>query len=175
MRTKSLYGKVWAWAEVLVLLTVLVLFVTTLTLLSGITTAHAAGSVTVTQYHLSGDDEVLVIKLACIGDSGDGTVPATALTETEISLGLSYNYTHNSYYLWEVWVVAGSPAPDPADIAITDALAAELYSQVGIITASGTSEGIIDKAKTVTSTLTVTVSNQATVSAKWDIYLKLVR
>ena len=135
-----------------------------------------AGSVAVTRHYLSHNGGTLVVKLACIGDVAGGAVPATQITAAEIApIGYQLNYQMMGYYLYEVWTVAGAPAPDPADITITDELASELYSEVGIITAAGTVEGTLAKYKAVTSLLTMTVANQATNSAVWDVYLKLVR
>ena len=134
--------------------------------------AHAAGSsVTIYKYSLSVDENTLVIQLACIADDTNGTVPVTTITKAN----LGFDYINKGYYLWEVWTRAKSPAPDAADVEITDALGSILYTEVGIIQASGTPEGTIDKAKAVTSNLTVTQSNQATVDAEWSIYIKLVR
>jgi len=55
-------------------------------------------------------------------------------------------------------------------------LSQEIYSEVGIIQAGADPvEGTVDKYRSITSLLTVTVANQDTVDAVWDIYIKLVR
>lgn len=137
-----------------------------------------AGSVAVSRYQFSQDAKVLVIKLACIGDSSNGSVPATAITAAAIGRlwGDAYeiDYTKAGFSLAEVWVVDGSPTPDAADVTVTDALGCSLYTEAGVIPTSGTKKGSVTAAL-VTSALTVSVANQATVSAKWDIYLKLSR
>jgi hypothetical protein len=142
-----------------------------------------AGSVTVSKYQFSQDKKVLVIKLACIGDSSNGSVPNTTVTAAAIT-GMTdgdplYNvyaldYTTAGFSLAEVWVVDGTPAPDAADITITDALGCSLYTEEGIIPTSGTKQGSVTAAL-VTSALTMAVANQATASAKYDVYLKLTR
>ena len=138
--------------------------------------AVTPGTVTVTRVSLSDDGRQLVIKLACVADEGDGSVPATQITHDDVGHIGGVRYSLAGFYLYEVWTVAGAvTAPDAADIVITDEIPAEIYSEVGIITASGTVEGTISKYRSITSLLTVTVSNQATVDATWDTYLKLVR
>ena len=139
--------------------------------------ANAAGSsVTVTQYLLSHDKRVLVIKLSCVGDDGTGAVAATAIDTATASVGLEKIYPNIGFYLYEVWSIGGTTLPDAADLTITDALGSVLFDQDNVIAASTTpSEGTVDKAKAVTSILTMTVANQATVSATWDVYIKLVR
>ena len=138
--------------------------------------AIAAGTVTVTRAYLSVDHSVLVVKLACVGDSSTGAVPNAALTEATVSAGLPYGYQKSGYFLYEVWTVAGTTtAPDAADITINDAVGAQLYDEDGIIAATGTKEGDVDKYRTVTSLLTVVTANQATASATWDVYLKFVK
>jgi hypothetical protein len=137
--------------------------------------AFAAGSVTVTQYQLSGDQNQLVIKLACVGDAANGSVPATTLNAAAISRGLPKEYQAMGFYIYEVWTVAGATAPDAADVSIADALGAVLYIEVGVIQATGTTEGAVTKYRGVNSVLTVTVANQSTASAIFDIYIKLVR
>jgi len=138
--------------------------------------AIAAGTVTVTRSYLSVDHSVMVIKLACVGDSSTGAVPNTTLTEAVVSAGLVYGYQKSGYFLYEVWTVAGTTtAPDAADITINDAIGAQLFDEDDIIAAAGTKEGTVDKYRTVTSLLTVTTANQATASATWDVYIMLVK
>jgi hypothetical protein len=146
-----------------------------------------AGSVTVSKYLLSQDKRTLVIKLACVGDSSDGTVPNTTITDA--LLGTMNDFVHVSsihepggpiqyaaagFSLKEVWAVVGATAPDAADVTITDALGCAIYSEVGVIPASGTKAGSVT-ARLVTSNLTVAVANQDTASATYDLYLKLSR
>jgi len=137
-----------------------------------------AGTVTVSRYQLSQDKKVLTIKLACVGDSSDGSVPNTAITNALLNTmnddKYVIDYTQAGFSLAEVWAVVGATAPDAADITITDALACQLYTEVGVIPASGTKKGSVT-ATLVTSTLTVAVANQDTASATYDIYLKLTR
>jgi len=136
---------------------------------------YAAGTVTVTQDSISADGSVLVIKLACVGASDDGSVPDTTIAAADISGGVA-PYFKMGYFLYEVWTVAGSTtAPDAADITINDATGAQLFDEDDVLAASGTTEGTVDKARTVTSLLTVTTANQDTVSATWDVYIKLAK
>ncbi|HBA86018.1 MAG TPA: hypothetical protein DCZ95_18185 [Verrucomicrobia bacterium] len=137
--------------------------------------AFAAGSSPATQYMLSADKNQLVIKLACVGDADNGSIPAKTINEAAISAGLPKEYQAMGFYLTGVHVVVGTTAPDAADIAITDALGVTLYSQASIIPTSGTAKGTVPKAEPVNSVLTVTVANQATASATYDIYIKLGR
>jgi len=152
-----------------------IFLLTVFMLLAIVPAALAAGTVTVTQYQLSADKNQLVIKLACVGDANDGSVPATTINTAAISAGLPKEYQAMGFYLIGVYVVVGTTAPDVADIAITDALGVSLYSQVGIIPISGTAKGTVPKAEPGNSVLTLTVTNQATVSATYDIYIKLGR
>lgn len=141
----------------------------------------AAGTVTVTTYQMSKDGNVFTIKLACVGDGSDGSVPATEITHDDLNTSATIfrttkEYYRQGFYLYEVWANGGSPLPDAADISIADATGAVLYSETGIIPASTTpSEGTVGKPRAVTSALTVTVSNQDTASAVFNIYLRLVR
>ena len=135
--------------------------------------AFAAGTVTVTKYSESRDKTQQVWKLACVGDGANGTVPATTITDSHV-----LPYYQAGYYLYEVWTVTpGASNPDAADVAITDALGATLFSQVGVISAvvSTKTEGTVSKYRQVNSPLTVTQSNQATASATWDVYIKLAK
>lgn len=134
----------------------------------------AAGTVTVSRSHLSKDASVLVIKLACVGDASNGSVPATALSAAALSTAFTGYYYQQGFSLTEVWTVAGTPAPDEAGVTITDDISAALYTEADVIAASGTTEGTVTS-HVVTGLLTVTVANQATASAKWDIYIKLVK
>jgi hypothetical protein len=135
--------------------------------------AFAAGSVTVTKYYQSKDGSQMVFKLACVGASDDGSVPATQITDSS-----GNPYYNMGYYLYEVWTVTpASGNPDAADVAITDAVGASLFSQANVISGSVSTktEGSITKYRQVNSPLTVTQANQATTSATWDIYIKLAK
>jgi hypothetical protein len=140
----------------------------------------ANSSVTVTKHLVSRGADQIVIKLACVGDDGNGSVPATQLTNALVLPQTDHtgdtNYQDAGYYLYEVWTDAGSPAPDAADITITDELSFEIYAEVGIIQAGAAPvEGTISKYRAISSLLTVTVANQGTSAAEFDIYLKFVR
>jgi hypothetical protein len=139
-------------------------------LLAAAVPAAAAGS-SVTASLYQENDNGIIIQLQCVGDSANGTVPATMIVKSDIGL----NYQMLGYYLWEVWVRANSPAPDAADIVITDQTGAILFTEANVIAASGTKEGDVTKARMVTSLLTVTQANQATVDAQWTIFIKLVK
>ena len=146
-----------------------------------------AGTVNVSKYLLSQDKKVLVIKLACTGDSEDGGVPNTTITDA--LLGTMHDrvnavgpfepdclmrYAEAGFSLKEVWTVPGATAPDEAGVTITDALGCQLYTEADVIIAGGPKAGSVTAAL-VTSNLTVVVANQGTGSAVWDIYLKLTR
>ena len=137
--------------------------------------ALAAGTVTVSRFSLGGDKRTLVIKLACVGDSSDGSVPDTVINQDSINSGLSYKYQNSSFYLWEVWTIPGSPSPDAADITIKDATTAVLFDEDNVLHATDPTEGTVVRAKSVNSVLTVIHENQGTASAQWDTYIKLVR
>lgn len=134
----------------------------------------AAGSVTVTKYAESKDKSQVVFKLACVGDSSNGSVPATAIPADSTS----NPYYNLGLYLYEVWTVTPASAnPDAADVAITDALGASLYSEANVISGSVSTKtaGNVSFFRQVNSVLTVTVTNQATANATWDIYVKLAK
>ena len=136
--------------------------------------AFAAGSVTVTKHHSSKDGSQVVFKLACVGDSSNGSIPATQITDPSNS----NPYQNMGLYLYEVWTVTpGSANPDAADIAITDELGASLYSEANVISGSASTKtsGTVPFFRQVNSKLTVTVSNQATASATYDIYIKMAK
>jgi hypothetical protein len=136
----------------------------------------ADGSVTVSQDSISADGSVLVIKLACVGDAANGSVPATTITAADVAGGMIYDYQKMGFYFYEIWTVAGATtAPDAADITVNDAKGAEMFDQDNVIAATGTTEGTVDKYRAVTSLLTVTTANQGTVDATWDVYIKLVK
>jgi len=137
----------------------------------------AGSSVTVTRDYISHNGGVMVVKLACVGDDGNGSVPATQITVADIgAVGYQLNYTQMGYYLYEVWSIGGAILPDAADITITDELGSVLYTEANVIAASTTpNEGTLAKYKAITSLLTMTVANQGTVDALWDVYLKFVR
>jgi hypothetical protein len=140
-------------------------------------TAYAAdGSMTMTQASLSFDQKILVIKVACLAATADGAVPATVISNSDVGQGLPSDYYRMGFYLYEVWTVAGTvTAPDAADVALKDAIAAEIYSEADVIASSGTTEGTVDKYRSVTSPLTVYATNHETGDATFDIYFKLVR
>jgi hypothetical protein len=136
--------------------------------------AYAAGSsVTVTTPFISRSQNTIVIHLLCVGDDTVGSVPVKTITAAMI--GTKYDYTTIDYHLWEVWTLAGAPAPDAADIAITDRFGFTLFTEASLITASGTKAGTITKSSAITAPLTVTQSNQSTINAEWTIAIKLVR
>lgn len=132
-----------------------------------------AGSVTVTRYKAAKDGSTITIKLACTGDSSNGSVPATQIPETITQEITGRPYTRCGMYLTGVSVVDGATTPDAADIAVTDELSRTLYSEANVIPASGTKYGTVSEYYLVESKLTVTVSNQGTANALWDMYLTL--
>jgi hypothetical protein len=140
----------------------------------GVSFAHAAGSsVTVTTPFISRSQNTVVIHLQCVGDDTNGSVPVTTITSAMI--GTKYDYTTMDYHLWEVWTLAGVPAPDSADIAIADRFGFTLFTEADLITASGTKAGSITKSSAITAPLTITQANQDTVDAEWTIAIKLIR
>lgn len=140
--------------------------------------AWAAGTVVVGVESIAFGGGQLVLKLTCTGDADNGTVPARLITDAMVpknTLGLRAQYYQMGYYLYDVTVEVGDPAPDAADITITDAIGDVLFSEANVIPASGTKSGTIAKYKAITSQLTVTQANQATASAVWYVYLTFVK
>ena len=138
-------------------------------------TFAAGSSATVTKYSLSQPlHNQLVIKVACVADDSNGSVPATELSPSTIGGIDGYTYDLAGFYIFEVQVVDGTPAPDAADIAITDALGNDIYSEENVIPTSGTKNGDVT-VRAVNSALTLTVTNQGTNDAEFDVYIKLVR
>ena len=134
-------------------------------------TAMAAGTVTVSEYRYA-KGQSMTIKLACVGDASNGSVPETTID----SNNLSEAYWTGKYYLYEVWVEAGTgTAPDAADLTITMDEGEELFDQDSVIPATGTTEGTVTKYRLVTGKMTITVANQDTGGGEYDIYIKLVQ
>jgi hypothetical protein len=136
-----------------------------------VSTAMAAGTVTVSEYRYA-EGQSMTIKLACVGDASDGSVPATVIDSNT----LSEAYWTGKYYFYEIWVEASAvTAPDAADITITMAEGEQLFDQNSVIPASGTTEGTVTKYRLVTGKMTMTVENQDTASGTYDVYIKLVQ
>jgi len=134
------------------------------------------GSVTVTKNWMSFDGYELEIKLACVGDDGNGSIPDTQIPQATI--GACYGnreYPAVGYTIGEVWVKVGATAPDAADITITDETGLVLYTEADVIPATASKAGSVTAGRVVTSQLTVAVANQATVDAIWDIYIRLTK
>lgn len=122
---------------------------------------------------------VFQVKLVCTGDSTNGTLPTqTVDTATmDVLTGNYYLYTVTAYK------TVGGTAPDAADVAVLmsgmDLLGAK---GVNLIHASATYDTMPYSAfmasyryPMITNALTLTVANQATVSATWTIDLLFVR
>jgi hypothetical protein len=135
--------------------------------------AVTPGTATPTLYIMSTDGNQLVILVTCVSDEADGSIPNTEIGSITGAANADY-WTHG-YYLYEVWVEAGSPAPDAADLTITDETAAQLFYEANVVPASGVSEGVVSKSKMVNSKLTVDVDNQGTNDAEYNIYIKLAK
>lgn len=169
-----------------------------LTIFFGFSLAWAAGSlVTPTQYMMSSDGNQLVIKIACIGDDGNGSIADTEISS--LTGEANADYWTFGYYLYEVWVevseddeatciAADDPfdcctgagtgtcvAPDAADLTITDQQEAQLFYEASVVPATGTNEGVVSKSKMVNSKLTIDVDNQGTSDAEYNIYIKLAK
>lgn len=134
-----------------------------------------AGSVTVTKHRDIDNGKGLIVKLACIGDAANGSVPSTQITNAALNLNGYWQYQNRGMVLQELVVVDGSPVPDAADISITDEDSFVLFTEANVIPVSGSKAGTIATPKLITSLITVAVANQATVNAQWAIYLKLVK
>lgn len=136
----------------------------------------AAGTVTVSEHYNSRDEGSLVLKLACVaGTDGDaGTIPSTTIPET-------WHYSKRGYYLYLVTTVPGTvTAPDAADVSIINAIGQNLLTTDGtnLIHATNTQSGtpsVDGLFPLVDGALTVTVANQSTASATWDVYLYFVK
>ena len=147
---------------------------------------------TATQYGVSvsmptGNPMVLV-KFVCTGSSVDGSIPNQAITTANTSLlkGQYYLYTVSAY------PTSGGPAPDAADVFVLDAAGEDLLGSAdGGITANKGANLIHASLKKTTlpfsyffnsyffppvmGVLTLKVSNQSTVSAKYTVELMFVK
>lgn len=139
----------------------------------------ASADCTESQYQISSDGTVLVVKLACTGSAIDGSVADKTLdtSAVNVSSGLPKSYWHMGFVLWSVWTVAGTGiAPDAADIQIVTALDKELFNTVGALQATGTTLTVAPMPpRSIESPITISHANQATVSATWDTYIEMRR
>jgi hypothetical protein len=150
------------------------LFFLFLLLLLPVTALAAGSSIAFSTVMISRSQNTVVLHISCIGDDTNGTVPTLTIGPKDI-VGLPHDYTTMDYHLWEIWSLAGAPAPDAADVEITDRLGFALFSEVGLITASGTKAGTIAKSAAITAPITITQINQGTVNAQWSLVIKFIR
>ena len=145
------------------------------------TLALGDGTVTVSRHHVSADGKILVVRLTCVGDAVDGSVPVTAISPDVIGTipdpvkGQINDYTKAGFYLYEVSVITGVTKPDAADLTIVDASGNTPFTQANVIPAAGASYGIVGTFRPITGGVTAYVTNQATASATYVIDLKFAR
>ena len=147
---------------------------------------------TLTQYGVSvsmptGNPQVLV-KFVCTGSSDDGSIPNQAISS--LNMGL----LRGQYFLYSVaaYPTSGGPAPDAANVFVLDANGEDLLGSVDGGTTPGKGLNLISNLLKVTTfpyshflgmyyfpsvmnTLTLKVSAQATVSAKYTVELTFVK
>jgi hypothetical protein len=125
----------------------------------------------------------------CVGDSGDGSIPNTDIPSSDMQYLIGRNM---QLVQVEAFPTAGGPAPDPADVFILDANNMDLlgsedggttaYEGLGLISATLKRACIpnmytpraglhVNYYPIMKSTITLKVSGQGTVSAKWTVVL----
>lgn len=167
--------------------TVLTLIVIAAFLLAYAAMSHAAGSCTqtVTNYYRGG---AVLVSMACTGDSGDGSIPNTAIAAATTTL------LTGTYYLYSITArpTSGGTAPDAADVFILNANGEDLLGSTDGGTTANKGANLLHATLTkttlpyshylsmhyfpvVTGSLTLKVSNQATHSANYTIDLLFVK
>ncbi len=167
----------------------LLIFALALALLfpSSLWSAVAPGSCTQTQREYT-NGSMFVVRLACTGSVDDGSIPNTAISSAVITslTGKYYLYTISAY------PTSGGTAPDAADVFVLDANLEDLLGSVDGGTTANKGANLIHATlkkttmpysnylssayfPSVLNTLTLKVSNQATVSANFTIELVFVR
>ena len=130
----------------------------------------------------------VVVKLACTGDSANGSIPNMAIATATMDLvtGTHYLYTVSAY------PTSGGTAPDAADVFLLDANGEDLLGSTDGGTTANKGANLIHATlkKTtipyshylsaayfpaVVNTLTLKVASQATASANYTIELVFVR
>jgi hypothetical protein len=134
----------------------------------------AAGSCTETDLDTIGG--AFTVKLACTGDSANGSIPTQTISSGVITL------LSNKYFLVNVkaYPTSGGTAPDAADVTVNmDGLDLLGGKGVNLIHATATQDVVpystfmsAWRYVLVTSALTVAVANQATNSANYTIELQ---
>ena len=146
----------------------------------------AAGSCTQSVSAYTGG--YVIVKLACTGDSTDGSIPNTAIATAAMDLitGTHYLYTVSAY------PTADGTAPDAADVFILDANGEDLLGSTDGGTTANKGANLIHATlkKTtlpythhlnaayfpaITNALTLKTANQETASANYTIELVFVR
>lgn len=157
-------------------------------ILATVSLSWAAGSCTQSLYRYQTTDSMLMVKFVCTGDSGNGSIPNTAISTANMA------YLLGKFYLYSVtaYPTAGGTAPDAADVFILGANLEDLLGSVDGGTTANKGANLIHATLTkttlpythylsqhyfpaITGTLTLKVSNQATVSANYTIDLLFAR
>lgn len=137
---------------------------------------YAAGSCTETVYDEK-PSGVVVVKLDCTGDSGNGSIPTISLSSNAMAL-IKY-----SYYFLGVIVDPGATQPDAADVTV-NMLGMDLLGGKGVNLIHATSTQDVLPYSTFLSayrylpiidSVTFAVANQSTVSATYTAYLMFVK
>lgn len=150
--------------------------------------AWGAGSCTQSLYRYQTTDSMLMVKFVCTGDSGNGSIPNTAISTANMA------YLLGKFYLYSVtaYPTVGGTAPDAADVFILGANLEDLLGSVDGGTTANKGANLIHATLTkttlpysgylsqhyfpaITGTLTLKVANQATNSANYTIDLLFAR
>lgn len=127
-------------------------------------------------YSISGP---VVIKFVCTGDAGNGSIPTQTVNAANMAL---VQWTHY-FYQAIAYPTSGGTAPDAADVAVLMGGQDLLGTKgVNLIHATATQDTSPYSAfmtsyryPMVTSAITMTVANQATISANYTIELVFAR
>ncbi len=150
--------------------------------------AAAVGTVTQSVVDVPGTfvvSPMKVLTFTCIGSVDDGSIPDTAISAANLAL-------LKGYYLYTVTADPGGTPPDVADVFLLDAASEDLLGSIDGGTTANKGLSLIHATLTkttmpfthylgqhyfpaVTGTITLRVTNQATVSATYTITLIFAR
>jgi hypothetical protein len=139
---------------------------------------YAAGSCTQSAVSDAAGTSVL-IKFVCTGDSGDGSIPNTDVSAANMALILDKTY----FYTMTAYPTSGGTPPDAADVQLLmnglDLLGGKgtnLIHPTATKEAFGYSSDMgAWRTPVIVSTVTLSVANQATVSANYTIELVFIK
>jgi hypothetical protein len=133
-----------------------------------------AGTVTQSRVKKIGDS-IRVVTFTCVGDSADGTIPDTDISDNTFR-GIA------GFFLDTVSVNPGATAPDAADLSVKDVDGIDLLDGNGAALIHATNslatvpatDGQV-KVQPIYDTITLSVANQATVDATYTVKMVFVR